>query len=86
MNKKVSGIYVAIFEERVITIDTNLRKFYNALPTDVKSKRSYDYFSREFNKSLYFKFKFDNRYSLQKIELKKDNDVKGLEEKQNPQP
>ncbi|BAP30157.1 uncharacterized protein CHSO_1120 [Chryseobacterium sp. StRB126] len=72
MNKKLSNIYVVIFEEKVIAIETNLQKFYDSFPAELKSKKAYDYFYREFKKSSYFKFKLDNRYSLQKIPLNQE--------------
>jgi len=69
MNNRISKIYVAVLDNRVIAIDTNLSRFILELKLIESGINSLSYYNKLFKKQdiTYFTSRLGKTYTLQKI-------------------
>lgn len=75
MNQNISKLFFLIKNNEVIKCDSNLKELISELPEEIKGKRSYDYFYRQFTKLNGFQFEFNDQYYFQKKEYIKGKEI-----------
>ena len=69
MNNRITKLYVAILENRVIFIDTNLSSFITQMKAIEHGMSSLSYYDKRFKNEdiIYYASRFGKTYTLQKI-------------------
>lgn len=75
MNQNINSLFLLIKNNTVILCDSNLKELINSLPSEIRNIRAYDYFYRQFTKSNYFQFEFNQEYFFQKKEYIKGKEI-----------
>ena len=69
MNNRLSKVYVAILDNRVIALDTNLSSFILEMKSIESGINSLSYYDKRFKKEdiIYFTSRLGKTYTFQKI-------------------
>ncbi|EHQ29002.1 hypothetical protein Mucpa_4918 [Mucilaginibacter paludis DSM 18603] len=68
MNQNLTSLFAVIQDNKILSVDTNLKSFVEALNKEYAGIRNYDWFYRAFKKDNHFSLSIDGKeYFFQKV-------------------